>query len=45
MADGNYPKDRTALLFVDPYNDFLSEMGPSEPLPAQVGRAPNVRER
>jgi nicotinamidase-related amidase len=27
MADGNYPKDRTALLFVDPYNDFLSDGG------------------
>jgi nicotinamidase-related amidase len=22
-----YPKDRTALLFVDPYNDFLAEKG------------------
>jgi nicotinamidase-related amidase len=27
MVDGSYPRDRTALLFVDPYNDFLSESG------------------
>jgi nicotinamidase-related amidase len=27
MADNNYTKERTALLFVDPYNDFLSEGG------------------
>jgi hypothetical protein len=27
MIDNRYPKDRTALLFVDPYNDFLSERG------------------
>ena len=25
MATKSYPKDRTALLFIDPYNDFLSE--------------------
>jgi nicotinamidase-related amidase len=27
MSDITYPKTRTALLFVDPYNDFLSEGG------------------
>jgi len=27
MADEQYARDRTALLFVDPYNDFLSEGG------------------
>ena len=27
MADIVYPRERTALLFVDPYNDFLSEGG------------------
>ena len=25
MKDGRYPAECTALLFVDPYNDFLSE--------------------
>jgi nicotinamidase-related amidase len=28
--DNRYAKDRTALLFVDPYNDFLSEGGKEE---------------
>ncbi len=27
MADRNYAKERTALLLVDPYNDFLSDGG------------------
>ncbi len=27
MLDNRYTKDQTALLFVDPYNDFLSEGG------------------
>lgn len=27
MADGSYTKDRTALLFVEPYNDFPSDGG------------------
>lgn len=27
MADKSYTRDRTALLFVDPYNDFLSAGG------------------
>src|SRR2546426_12562287 len=27
MADNSYAKERTALLFVDPYNDFLSAGG------------------
>lgn len=27
MPQSNYPADRTALLVVDPYNDFLSEGG------------------
>ena len=25
--NNSYPKDRAVLLFVDPYNDFLSEDG------------------
>ncbi len=32
MADNNYTKERTALLFVDPYNDFLSDGGKLWPL-------------
>lgn len=27
MSNTTYPTDRTALLFVDPYNDFLAENG------------------
>lgn len=27
MPNANYPRDRTAYLLVDPYNDFLSEGG------------------
>ena len=27
MVDGGYQKDRTALLIIDPYNDFISEGG------------------
>ena len=27
MADAGYTMERTALLFVDPYNDFLSHGG------------------
>jgi hypothetical protein len=27
MATTEYPRDSTALLFVDPYNDFSSEGG------------------
>ena len=33
-----YTKDRTALLFVDPYNDFLSEGGKLWPLVEGVAR-------
>jgi len=32
MADENYARDRTALLFVDPYNDFLSVGGKFWPM-------------
>ena len=27
MAETTYPPESTALLFVDPYNDFISEGG------------------
>src|SRR3546814_16802877 len=36
MAGGSYPRDRTALLFVDPYNDFLSEGGKLWPYVREV---------
>lgn len=36
MATPRYPKDRTAVLLVDPYNDFLSEGGKLWPLVEEV---------
>lgn len=42
-----YPKDRTAYLLVDPYNDFLSEGGKVwpriKPIANQVGLLQNLR--
>jgi nicotinamidase-related amidase len=38
MTQGGYTKERTALLFVDPYNDFLSEGGKLWPLVEGVAR-------
>ena len=32
MSDDHYDPSRTALLFVDPYNDFLSEGGKLWPM-------------
>jgi nicotinamidase-related amidase len=47
MAEGRYPRDGTALLFVDPYNDFLSEGGKFWPLVGgvadEVGLLGNLR--
>ena len=47
MADTGYPKKRTALLLVDPYNDFLSEGGklwrPVEAVAREVGLLDNLR--
>ena len=34
MAVKNYTRDRTALLFVDPYNDFLRDGVPRRSLRA-----------
>lgn len=34
-----YPAGRTALLFIDPYNDFLSERGKLWPLVSQVAES------
>jgi len=39
-----YPKDRTALLFVDPYNDFLAEGGKLWPRVAQTRNAAHLHE-
>jgi nicotinamidase-related amidase len=39
MVDENNPRDRTALLFVDPYSDFLSEGGKLWPLVEGVATA------
>ena len=36
MATTNYSSDRTGLLFVDPYNDFLSEGGKLWPLLKEI---------
>ena len=47
MTDDRYPRDRTALLFVDPYNDFLSEGGKLWPhvraIADEVGLLDNLR--
>jgi nicotinamidase-related amidase len=47
MAGTIYPKGRTALLLVDPYNDFLSEGGKSypklKPIADEVGLLDNLR--
>ena len=47
MASANYPQHRTAVLFIDPYNDFLSVGGKLWPLvesvAAKVGLLDNLR--
>jgi nicotinamidase-related amidase len=47
MVDDNYRRDRTALLFVDPYNDFPSHGGKFWPLlegvANEVGLLDNLR--
>ena len=47
MTDTTYPRGRTALLFVDPYNDFLSEGGKVyphiKPIADEVGLLDNLR--
>jgi nicotinamidase-related amidase len=37
--DTGYPAGRTALLFIDPYNDFLAEGGKLWPLVAEVAHS------
>lgn len=36
MTDTRYPKDRTALLCIDPYNDFLAEGGKMWPALSEI---------
>lgn len=47
MANDSYTKDRTALLFIDPYNDFLSKGGKLWPMvegiATKVGLLDNLR--
>ncbi len=47
MVSSTYPKDRTALLLVDPYNDFLSQGGKLWPMveavATEVGLLDNLR--
>jgi len=47
MAATAYPRERTALLLVDPYNDFLSEAGKVypllKPIADEVGLLDNLR--
>jgi nicotinamidase-related amidase len=47
MVDGGYSREHTALLLVDPYNDFLSEGGKFWPavkdVAAEVGLLENLR--
>jgi len=40
----SYPAGHTALLFVDPYNDFLSEGGKIWPMVAEVARSVGLQE-
>ncbi len=39
MNQTNYPKGSTALLFIDPYNDFLAEGGKMWPALSQVAKS------
>lgn len=47
MTDHSYPRERTGLLLIDPYNDFLSEGGKVWPLvrgvAEKVGLLANLR--
>ncbi|MEQ8903139.1 MAG: isochorismatase family cysteine hydrolase [Roseovarius sp.] len=42
MAHTDYPRDSTALLCVDPYNDFLAEDGKMWPALSEVSRSVNL---
>jgi nicotinamidase-related amidase len=42
MTTTNYPSDRTGLLLLDPYNDFLSEGGKLWPLLKEIAEEENL---
>lgn len=42
MADAEIVQGKTAILFIDPYNDFLSEGGKLWPMVADIARAVNL---
>lgn len=44
MQATGYSKDDTALLFIDPYNDFLSEGGKLWPMVKEVATVQNLLE-
>src|SRR5215813_8239061 len=48
MTETTYPREKTSLLFVDPYNDFLSEGGKVypriKPIADEVGLLDNLRQ-
>jgi nicotinamidase-related amidase len=44
MSFSSYPRSHTALLFVDPYNDFLDEKGKIWPRVAEVAGAVRLHE-
>ena len=39
MNETRYPKGSTALLFIDPYNDFLADGGKMWPAVSEVARS------
>lgn len=39
MTEATYPAGATALLFIDPYNDFLAEKGKMWPMVSAVAQA------
>ena len=42
MTTANYPPDRTGLLLIDPYNDFLSEGGKLWPMVKDIAAEENL---
>lgn len=44
MTSNSYPKSRTALLFVDPYNDFLADGGKLWPPVAKTANATRLHQ-
>ncbi len=42
MSETKYPSGKTALLFIDPYNDFLAEEGKMWPALSEVAKSVNL---